>query len=543
MGIPSYFSHIIKNYSGIQLPKLGESVSHFFMDCNSIIYDVYHAIINNNDSVSTSMTYEDMEARLIAGIIEKILHYIRVVSPRSTVFIAFDGVAPFAKMEQQRTRRYRSWFLENGLVETPGTKSKYPIYSSMFTPGTPFMLKLSKEVERFFERLQNITYIVSASTQVGEGEHKLFEYLRKYSARNRETCSLETMVLYGLDADLIMLSIFHCNLLNNIFILREMPDKRDKAKMNLVYIDMKALCKGIIKEFTGTAIANVLYIYDYVFLCFFLGNDFLPHFPSLNIRTSGITSLTDAYRKTLFSKRLHIISENDGELSIEWGHLQLLINELARCEYSLIQTEYKLREKNASRVSHIPPTNPKDMEEFVNDIPMRYRAEEMYISPDDYYWQRRYYSSLFLGGDVKVDAICKNYLEGLEWVFMYYSRGCPHWRWKYNYSYPPLLEDLRKYVLPGIAPIADFHSSSNALNMAFPAEMQLVYVLPRPYLGLLSESVQVFLRDKMDFYPETAHGSGEKSMRFLWAFCRFFWEAHVLLPEIPLEEWSMQMDV
>ena len=45
MGIPSYYSYIIKNYSNI-IGKLENSVKqeHLFMDCNSIIYDCYYEL-------------------------------------------------------------------------------------------------------------------------------------------------------------------------------------------------------------------------------------------------------------------------------------------------------------------------------------------------------------------------------------------------------------------------------------------------------------------------------------------------------------------
>ena len=49
MGIPSYFSHIIKNYPNIirtlNLIKNGGVIAnHLFMDCNSIIYDIFNSI-------------------------------------------------------------------------------------------------------------------------------------------------------------------------------------------------------------------------------------------------------------------------------------------------------------------------------------------------------------------------------------------------------------------------------------------------------------------------------------------------------------------
>lgn len=547
MGIPSYFSHIIQNYPGIQVAnpsKNGYSFNHLFMDCNSIIYDVYYSIINSGE---TGLSYAEMESRLITGIIEKILAYVRIVRPTNIVYIAFDGVAPFAKMEQQRTRRYRSWYLEK--MTKGSSVSSYPIYSGMFTPGTPFMQNLSKALTRFFADSKNTAdnhipkFIVSAADEVGEGEHKLFEYLRGYS---KEALVKETVALYGLDADLIMLSIFHCNLCNNIFIMREMPVSKNSknSKAELAYIDTKVLCRGIIQELTGKPVSNMvpsqrnsedLYIYDYVFLCFFLGNDFLPHFPSLNIRTSGITTLLDTYRTILYSKRLHLISATStasGQgYGIEWKNLAIFLNELARIEPTLIENEYALRDKSTGRI------HSNDQDEYINNLPLMYRAEELYIAPKQYGWQNRYYSSLFFA-DVDIPSVCRNYLEGLEWVFLYYSSGCPHWRWKYDSAYPPLLQDLKKYITVDMSPIAEYSKTSPMKNRAFTPELQLAYVLPRPYLELLPESVQPFLRDRMDYYPEVAYETETSRIQFVWAFCRFFWESHVILPEIPLDEWG-----
>ena len=137
MGIPSYFSHIIRNYEkivrGIEYFKNGQNLNNLYLDCNSIIYD---AVYSFQKTEQKNMDKEDFENKIIDIVIENVKKYIEIIRPNNTVYIAFDGVAPFAKMEQQRTRRYKSNYMSNqSFIDkktswdtcsiTPGTNQKY----------------------------------------------------------------------------------------------------------------------------------------------------------------------------------------------------------------------------------------------------------------------------------------------------------------------------------------------------------------------------------------------------------------------------------
>ena len=177
-------------------------------------------------------------------------------------------------------------------------------------------------------------------------------------------------------------------------------------------------------------------------------------------------------------------------------------------------------------------------EERINNLPLFYRTEEMYISPHQDDWEVRYYKSLFHMNKVNsyaIKDICTNYLEGLEWVHYYYTSDCLHWKWKYNYSYPPLLVDLFKFI-----PNNEFffieknRDLRKYENKAFVDSLQLCYVLPKSSFNLLNKKSLEITKKNSQYYVN--------EFQFQWAFCRFFWESHVLLPEIKtniLENWNM----
>ena len=103
MGIPSFFSYIIKNFPTIikRIQRHNKKINNLYLDSNSIIYDCMRKIEHTNDT---------FEKALIQSICLKIDEYISILQPDQTVIIAFDGVAPVAKLEQQRGRRYKSSF-------------------------------------------------------------------------------------------------------------------------------------------------------------------------------------------------------------------------------------------------------------------------------------------------------------------------------------------------------------------------------------------------------------------------------------------------
>jgi 5'-3' exonuclease len=498
------------------------------MDCNSIIYDAFHSL--EKKEIYHSMNISDIEKNIIEEVVLNIKKYIHFINPSTTIYIAFDGVAPFAKMEQQRTRRYKSQYLSDLSFMTK--KSRWNTAS--ITPGTDFMNNLSVQISQEFmnkEASFGVKHIVVSGSNVpGEGEHKMYEHLR--STANLD----DNIAIYGLDSDLIMLSVFHSIYSKNIYIFREAPVFGDTNKQKYsnnadsklpLFLNVNKLMRSISMEMDCANYYDKYRVFDYVFLCFFLGNDFLPHFPALNIRTHGIQVLLDTYRQTVAKSGQYLITKS-GE-HIIWKNVYILIRELAKNEHTFLLKEYELRDKWDKR--QFPETTPKEKEDLINNVPVIFRSEEKYICPQEAHWETRYYRALFHGYHETQDnqnkyikSVCINYLEGLEWVFKYYTRGCPDWRWKYNYHYPPLFADLIKYV-PHFA--SEFIGPNT--NPPFSPFVQLSYVLPPQQMVLLPEQIRSKL---FSIHPELQ----TDKMEFQWAFCRYFWEAHNTNNPLSLEK-------
>jgi len=174
-----------------------------------------------------------------------------------------------------------------------------------------------------------------------------------------------------------------------------------------------------------------------------LGNDFLPHFPSINIRQNGIDLLLYAYNQSILPNEY--ITNIDH--SINWINLTKFINQLSLSEEFNFIENHNIKSKKQKfymeRSILLDEDTYEDKIQKINNLPMFKRRTESYINPNKPNWQERYYKSLC---NHNIKQICENYLQGLEWTLKYYSIGCQNWNWKYKFNYPPLLVDLLKYI-------------------------------------------------------------------------------------------------
>jgi 5'-3' exoribonuclease 1 len=522
MGIPSYFYTIIKQNPNIikSINKLDGNIDNLYLDSNSIIYDCYHKIKDNYDPLYLTL----FEKSLIEQIIEKINNYRKTINPKRKIGIFFDGPAPLCKLEQQRSRRHRVIF-EKNIKEKLNLQTKSEWNTTSITPGTKFMDKLNEKILDYYKNDNSV--LISTSDEVGEGEHKIFNYIRNNNEYHNET----TSIIYGLDADLIMLTLNHLPITKTLYLSREAPHFSKELNITnmdeLMFLDIPKLSRHIINEMKNKGLyinKNIHYktlLDDYILMCFLLGNDFLPHFPILSIRSGGIDILLNHY-KYLFNKNNYTLTS---EGKINWNNFRKFINSLANEEEKMFCEVHKNREKQSYHIK-IPETKDQKMTNL-NYIPIKNREIENMINPFKHNWEYRYYKYLF---DIEIDSVYRkkislNYLQGIEWVFDYYTKNCENWRWKYNYSYPPLLSDLINYI-----PCYNSRILPEIKTNTFSPYVQLSYVLPKEcHNELLPIKYCKKIRDNFSHYYTD-------DPNFRWSYCKFFWESHIELPDIDINK-------
>ena len=230
MGIPFYVRSLIRSHPRIETPPPTD-VDVLALDFNCFL----HRYLTPDEPIGSVLLALDAFLQ---------------EHQAKRVYIAFDGLVPYAKMVQQRYRRMKH--------PEPSSFDKHQI-----SPGTPYMRELADAIRLLFPQC-----ILSDTLERGEGEHKIFLWLRTLPAEERKR-----ICIYGLDADLVLIAIAQSHL-GSIQVLRE----REKgpgfsaisipALRSVLPIDPDLYVKLSIMSF---------------------GNDFLPNLAMFSLREDGYT--------------------------------------------------------------------------------------------------------------------------------------------------------------------------------------------------------------------------------------------------------------
>uniref|UniRef100_A0A7M4EYW1 5'-3' exoribonuclease n=1 Tax=Crocodylus porosus TaxID=8502 RepID=A0A7M4EYW1_CROPO len=580
MGVPAFFRWLSRKYPSIIVNCVEERPK----ECNGVKIPVDTSKPNPNE-VEFDNLYLDMngiihpcthpedkpapknEDEMMVAIFEYIDRLFNIIRPRRLLYMAIDGVAPRAKMNQQRSRRFRA--SKEGMEATeekqrvrqeilakggilPAEEVKERFDSNCITPGTEFMDNLAKCLRYYVaDRLnndpgwKNLTVILSDASAPGEGEHKIMDYIRRQRAQPNHDPNTHHC-LCGADADLIMLGLATHE--PNFTIIREefKPNKpRPCALCNQLGHEVKD-CQGLPREKQGEVRRLFLLRFSSfhsfiesilmqvaddpeLSILFFL-QGYLTESGFVNLqRVQMIMLAVGEVEDNIFKKR------KDDEENFKRRQKEKR-KRMKRDQPSFIPGGQFSPQALGSGNRSSPQTisNPRQAAfemRMQNSVTggIKRKAEDSDSEPEpednirlwEAGWKQRYYKNKF-----DVDAsdekfrrkVVRSYVEGLCWVLRYYYQGCASWKWFYPFHYAPFASDF-----DGIADLpSDFEKGTKPFR---PLE-QLMGVFPAASGNFLPPTWRKLMTDPessiIDFYPEdfAIDLNGKK----------FAWQGVALLP-------------
>ena len=516
MGIKHFFMWFKNHYSkymrpmrkGDTLADVGVNIDNLMIDMNGVFHNSAQKIYQYGNFKPPPRLLRKTRTHRLRGLKAQIAvfedvcktveHLFNISKPRKRLILCVDGPAPISKQNQQRQRRFRS-----AMEASEGS----PFDSNSITPGTKFMDYLSKYIDWYIRKRisessewRNVQVIFSNEKAPGEGEHKIINYIRYYGIEEEVYC------INGLDADLIMLALgTH---MPNFYILRE--DLYDRSN-EYFCIDIGSTRKSLAKDLAWKSKTHEYCsrsaINDFIFLCFMVGNDFLPHIPSLEIIEKGIELLLEVY-KEVCSSHGHITRVIGG------GNVQFVPSSMGVFLGTIGHHEKEnLQHKLQSRRSYF--------EDTLLDSCATQNKRKWSVDIEKY--KREYWLKHFKEGSSE-EEVCHQYFEGMQWVLSYYTRGVPNWKWHFAHHYAPPASVLSKHI-------STFKFCHYGRTIPSTPFQQLLSVLPPQSAKLIPPPLCNYLTDTDS--PLKDHCPAKLNIDL--AGKRREWEGIVLLPMVEFE--------
>jgi len=548
MGIPSYFKKIIDDFPEIIKTKsfLKINFDNLFIDFNGCIHNCSNKLKSSERNFKNNITFE---TELIKEVIKYTNEIFDFIQPTSLFYISIDGIPPRSKMIQQRDRRFMGNWKKNKIIQKLEKnkvnsdiieKYKNEWDSSAISPGTEFMRRLSVALKIHFkkmEKFKSINVILSDSLEEGEGEFKIFKYIKENINEN------EHNIIHGLDADLIMLSLLQNK---SIHLLREPIFFKLDNSEKFIFLGIDHF-KNILKQNYSHYFNNDIdLIYYYVFLCFLIGNDFIVNLTFLKFKNNSLELLLEIYKNISTYLNQNILIKNNENFKINYMFLSKFINELstiednemtkATIEYEKIRPFFKKfkKEEVIKKYEHeleLYPVLNKKIDKIQGGIEKNWRANYYYYIFDTTY------------GD-EIRDICHNYLESLEFTLDYYYHQTYHKTWYYRYRYSPTILDLSNYIQSLNFNILNeemrkyndnfkININNDKLypNINISRELQLLMILPPSSSHLIEDKYKKLMSNNehgvLHYYP--------KDFKITTYLKKWLWLCKPMLPDIDLE--------
>lgn len=433
MGIDGFQSWLWRSCASrcfIQFDSIKGQCDYLCIDLNSII----HQCASIPDCNSRVLLYDN-----VLSTIETLRS---IHKPSKKTLICMDGAAPVAKMNQQRARRCRTAALN-------GNKSYSSISPNEISPGTIFMEELSTYIKL---RINNDEYYFSDDREVGEGEHKIFKWLKHNIKRT------DNVMIVGLDSDLIILSYpLKCN---NVHVL--LYDASTHTS--------NIFCIRSFKKY----ISFIPYG-DLLIIMSLFGNDFIPDNPILKIyddliyiifiyHTSGCRDMVNEKNGHINRSLLNIfydkvsLYERD-VIRYKKDHINLNVDLPGSCSIEEVEDIIKI-----NRNRNIKHNSFNNVNEFKQIIREKYKNDG------------------------------SNYLDTLQWYVMYYiNNEPPDYYHKSNDIIAPFVSDMYKLNMK-------LTNTINTLPECY-IYAQLLYILPpKDIIKFVPDKYHKFIRDNEELY-------------------------------------------